>query len=280
MLRASFTLGLLYNMSMARTAGLSVCIATHNESRNIRRCLESVISWADEVIIIDGKSSDDTVAIAKSFGKKVKVFSEDNHAMFHINKQKAIDKASGQWILQLDGDEEVTDDLKREVTQVVGAQSATGDTEPLSGYWIPRLNYFLGRPLRKGGQYPDHTIRLYKNGAAKFPCKSIHEQVKVSGEVGYLKHPMNHFPYHSFTDYINKWDRYCDLEAQLLFDQNVKPGIGLFLQYFLIKPKMWFAMTYFRHKAFMDGFPGYVFALFSSLRFLLIYVKLYEKNRT
>ena len=119
--------------------------------------------------------------------------------MFHINKQKALEKCKGDWILQLDADEVVSEELAREIKIVIeernvvipakagihGSPIGVGDDKTILqndkfvAYWIPRLNYFLGKPLRKGGQYPDHTIRLYRNGKAKFPCKSVHEQVEV-----------------------------------------------------------------------------------------------------
>lgn len=282
-----------YNTDMTRSNSLSVCVATFNEEDNIKRCLSSVYDWVDEIIVVDGSSTDTTVKLAQAFGSKVKLFKEKNQAMFHVNKQKAIEKATSTWVLQLDADEEVTKELKEEILHVLKSKglkvsmSESQETRDLQtfrpsdhivAYQIPRLNYFLKKPLRKGGQYPDYTIRLYKNDVARFPCKSVHEQVNIKGEVEYLENPMNHYPYKTFSDYIIKWNRYCDLEAQVLFDQKTKPGFGLFLQYFLFKPKVWFVMSYFRHKAFMDGFPGYIFSLFSSMRFLLIYIKLYEKT--
>ena len=276
--RASFTLRLLYNIRMTRTNNISVCIATFNEAANIQKCLSSVYDWVDEIILVDGSSTDSTIKLAQAFGSKVKVFSEKNLAMFHINKQKALDKATGTWILQLDADEEVTKELKEEINSNVLTLKRSNVETTIVAYWIPRLNYFIGRPLRKGGQYPDYTIRLYKNGVAKLPCRTVHEQATVKGKVGFLQNPMNHYPYQTFSDYLIKWDRYCDLEAQVLFERKIRPGLWLFLQYFLFKPKIWFVQTYFRHKAFRDGFAGYVFALFSSLRFLLIYIKLYEKT--
>jgi glycosyltransferase involved in cell wall biosynthesis len=265
-------------MVMTRSIKLSVGIAARNEEQNIARCIKSVYELADEIVVIDATSTDKTVSIARSFGSKVKVFVEKHVSMFHINKQKALEKARGEWIVQLDADEEVTDNLRDEISQIVSSKLEARSSKTPVAFSIPRLNYFLGKPLRKGGQYPDYTIRLYRNGAAKFPCESIHEQVTVQGEIGFLKNPINHYPYKTFTDYIAKWDRYCDLEAQNLYDRKIKLTFWLFLEYFLVKPKTWFVVTYFRHKGFMDGFPGYIFSLFSSMRFLLIYIKLYEKN--
>ncbi len=257
---------------MPRAKKLSVCIATHNEEQNIGRCLDSVIDWADEVVIVDGSSTDRTAEIGRSYGKKVRVYRVGNPPMFHLNKQKAIEKAEGEWVLQLDADEEVSPKLKTEIIHIIENPSATA-------YWIPRLNYFLGKPLRKGGQYPDYTIRFYRNGAAKFPCRSVHEQVEIEGETARLGEDLYHYPYPDFSEYLNKWDRYCDLEAALLAQEGKRPGGWLFLDYFVIRPKLWFLSTYFRHKGFRDGFAGFVFSLFSAIRFWAIYIKLYEKQR-
>jgi glycosyltransferase involved in cell wall biosynthesis len=256
--------------------GISVCIATHNEEANIARCLASVIDFVDEVIIVDGESTDKTGEIAKSFGKKVRVFSEKNPPMFHQNKQKAIEKASYEWILQLDADEDIPLQLREEILSLSNAKK----TEHVA-YWIPRLNYFLGKPLRKGGQYPDYTIRFYKNGHMYFPCETVHEQVAVKNEkdtIGFLQNPMQHYPYPNFSMYLIKWDRYCDLEADILYKQGVRANIGTYIKYVKVEPLKWFLLTYIRHKAFMDGFPGFVFSFFSALRFIVIYIKLYEKK--
>ena len=133
---------------------LSVVLATFNEEKNLPLCLQSVKDLADEIIVVDGTSKDKTVEIAKKFGAKVLVTS--NPKNFHINKQKAIDLASNEWILQLDADELVSTELKEEIKGILE------EKESKIGYWIPRKNWFLGKFLLKGGQYPDPTLRLYK----------------------------------------------------------------------------------------------------------------------
>ncbi|MEK7073817.1 MAG: glycosyltransferase family 2 protein, partial [Patescibacteria group bacterium] len=154
---------------------LSVALAVYNEASNLERCLRSVGNLADEVIVVDGGSSDATADIAKRLGAKV--YHTDNPAMFHINKQKALDKSSGEWILQLDADEVVSASLKEEIRDVI----VSGLTP--NGYFISRHNYFLGDWLRKGGQYPDYVIRLFRNGFGEFPQQSVHEQIKIDGPV-------------------------------------------------------------------------------------------------
>src|SRR5258706_11294276 len=130
---------------------LSVVLATFNEEKNIPDCLESVKNFADEIIIVDGSSTDKTVEVAKQYGARVAVVA--NNPMFHINKQKAIDMATKDWILQLDADERVTPELAGEIRSVINHQSSIINSA--DGYWIPRKNWFLGRFLMKGGLYPD-----------------------------------------------------------------------------------------------------------------------------
>jgi hypothetical protein len=171
-------------------------------------------------------------------------------------------------------------------------------------YWIPRLNFFLGKPLRKGGQYPDYTIRLYKNGVAHFPCKSVHEQVEINSalsaksapriagsagseaddsrrqlttaDTGFLKSDLFHYPYPTFEDYLQKWVRYGVLEAAIWKQQGIKPSFANSIKYMIVLPKWWFFKTYIRHRGYTDGFPGFVFSLFSSIRYWITYIKLCE----
>lgn len=251
-------------------AKISVAIATFTEEENLRKCLDAIKDWVSEIVVVDGSSTDKTVEIAEKYGAKV--IKTTNKPMFHINKQMAIDAATGDWILQLDADEQVTPGLKDEIIKAISLQSSV-----ISGYWIPRKNWFLGRFLMKGGQYPDYTLRLYRRGKGRLPCESVHEQAVVDGKVGYLKNPLLHYPYKSFSDYLFKWGRYTDLVAKDLYEElkskNAVRKIFAVPDFLLIKPLLWFLKTFLRHKGFMDQWPGFVFSLFSSLRFPAGYVK-------
>ena len=249
---------------------LSVAIATFNEERNIKSCLESIHNWVDEIIIIDGSSTDNTVEIAKKFKTAVYIF--DNPSIFHLNKQRAIDACTGEWILQLDADEVVTEELKKEIIEVI-------NREQINGFWIPRKNFFLGKFLKKGGQYPDYTLRLYRRGKGRLPCKSVHEQAVVEGRTEYLKNPLLHYPHPDFSDYLKHFNRYTDIFADELQENKVETGWKSLVFYMLMRPIHWFILSFVRHKGFMDGFAGFVFSLFSSLRFPVAYLKYWDKER-
>lgn len=258
---------------------ISVAIAAYNEEDILARCLESVSEWVDEIVFVDGGSTDQTVAIAKKHGAKM--IHVDNPPMFHINKQRAIDACRGDWILQLDADEVVSQELKEEILAVIGKQLAVGRGQSISinGYWIPRKNFFLGRFLKKGGQYPDYTLRFYRRGKGRLPCKSVHEQAEVEGKTEHLAAPLLHYSYPNFSHYLEHFNRYTDILAQEYADQHLKMSVGAACSYLLWQPFQWFVSTYIRHKGFQDGMAGFTFSFFSSLRFMVGYVKYWEQKQ-
>lgn len=247
---------------------ISVVLAVHNEEDNLLNCLNSIKNLSAEIIVVDGGSTDKTIEIAKKFNAKI--IHADNLSNFHINKNIAIDSALEDWVLQLDADEVVTDKLAREIKRVIASGS------DINGYWIPRKNFFLGRFLTKGGQYPDYTLRLYKKGKGRLPAKGVHEQAIVEGNVGYLQNDLLHLRDKNFSIYMYRFNRYTDLLAKQLNESGFTINLFSFVNYILIKPFFWFIKSYLRHRGYVDGFPGFIFALFSSLRFPVAFVKLYK----
>lgn len=279
---------------MNKRPRLSVVLATYNEERNVGACLESVRDIADEIVIIDGSSTDKTREIAKSFGARV--MKRKNYPVFHINKQKALEEAKHEWILQLDADERVTAQLADEIKKVIRMSGTEIEKyqEKLSkrklflrhqallekrdgpigtkegvyvAFFLPRLNWFLGKYLRYGGVYPDGVIRLVKKGYAQFPAKSVHEQIVVNGRVGWLKNDLLHIDSPTFSRYLEKNSRYIDLIVAEFKNRKVRKSPIQLIEYFVIKPVWWFLLTQVRHKGILDGFRGIVFAFFSALRF-------------
>jgi glycosyltransferase involved in cell wall biosynthesis len=257
---------------------LSVALAVFNEEKNITACLKSVRQTstvssveplADEIVVVDGGSTDKTVLLAKKLGAKI--IETDNPPIFHLNKQKAIDACQSDWILQLDADEQISEPLGQEILQKIHRKE-------INGYWLPRKNFFLGRFLTKGGQYPDYTLRLYRKGKGRLPCQSVHEQAVVEGRTAYLKNDLLHYPYPNFEEYLHKAIRYAQLFAAEYKKQGVGVGVGAMIKYLFLIPKLTFLKIYFRHRGFVDGFAGLVFALYSGIVRLTAYVIYWEKR--
>lgn len=244
---------------------ISIALATYNEEKNLKDCLESIKDLAWEIVIADGGSKDGTLEIAREFDAKI--IRTNNPALFHINKNKAIDAALGDWILQLDADEVVTKELMQEIKEV------TSKKTDINGYWIPRKNFFLSRFLTKGGQFPDYTLRLYRRGKGRLPAKDVHEQAVVEGRAGYLRNALLHLRDKDFSIYMARFNRYTDLLASRLKEAGAETSFFSFINYIVVKPLFWFFKAYLLHRGYVDGFPGFVFALFSSLRFPVAYIK-------
>lgn len=277
---------------MAKEIKLSVVLAVRNEEENIARCLDSVKDISDEIIVFDEESTDKTKEIAEKHGATV--FIEPHHDIFHITKQKALEKARGQWILQLDADEVITPALAKEIISVLqGLHTPIQNklfqrhqrllekrdgiigkkTGEIVGYFIPRRNIFLGKPLIHAGVYPDGVIRLVKNGKARFPQKSVHEQIELDGEVSWLKNDLEHYDSPTLKRYLGRLNRYTDLQAEELRENGVSKNILSFLNFSLIKPVFTFFNLYFRHLGFLDGTRGFLWSFFSATHFPIAYFK-------
>jgi (heptosyl)LPS beta-1,4-glucosyltransferase len=227
---------------------LSVVLAVYNEENNLSDCLTSIKDITDDIVVVDGSSTDGTVAVARKFGAHVTI--TDNPPIFHINKQKAINLAKHEWILQLDADERVSQALAKEIEKITQMNDDEienyQDNLPnkklfqrhqhllekrdghigtqygrYAAFFLPRLNYFLGHYMRYGGVYPDGVIRLIRKGKAYLPCKSVHEQFVVEGQVGWLQNDLYHMDSPTFERYMTRNNRYIDLLAAELKEQNV-----------------------------------------------------------
>lgn len=250
---------------------LSVVLATFNEEKAIDRCLESIASIASEIVVVDGSSTDKTVEHAEKWGARV--ITTTNKPMFHTNKQMAIDAAKGEWILQLDADEVVDDEL----CQWIKKTMEQGTT--YAAFWLRRKNLFLGTFLTKGGQYPDPVIRFFKQGKAYLPQKNVHEQMNVNGEIGWAEGHLLHYNAPTFSRYITNANRYTTASAKKMYENQVRLSMSNDWKYLCWKPLATFSSLFFRHRGYMDGFPGFVFALFSGLHHALAYMKLGDLYR-
>ncbi|MEK7100424.1 MAG: glycosyltransferase family 2 protein [Patescibacteria group bacterium] len=279
---------------------LSVVLATRNEEENIGRCLESVKSIADEIIVFDEYSNDRTKEIAEKYGAKV--FLEPHHDIFHITKQKAIDMAKGEWILQMDADEVVTPELTKDILNVVNNKNIAknpkleklferhqklieqrdgkigNNSDEVVAYFIPRRNMFLGKPLIHAGVYPDPAIRLIKRGKAWLPAKSVHEIMQIDGKVAWLYNDMEHYDSPTLTRYLSRLNRYTDLKAQEIKDSKTPKNLLAFLKFTILHPTYFFLLLYVRHLGFLDGVNGFLWSFFSALHFPIAYFKYLTSN--
>jgi glycosyltransferase involved in cell wall biosynthesis len=245
---------------------ISCVIITYNESRNIRTCLES-ISWANEIVVVDSFSTDDTREIASAFTDKIHRLKWSG---FGPAKEYARDKATGDWILSVDADEIVPDKLKEEIQRV------TQSRESLDGYFLPRRSNFLGRWIRHGGWYPDLVLRLFRKEKGSFTDRMVHEKVRISGSVGRLRSDLLHYTDPDFDHYLNKLNRYTTLDAL----QLLREGRGASVLDILFRPILTFLKMYFFKRGFLDGLPGLILAVSSSFHVFSKYVKLWHLRET
>ena len=243
---------------------ISIIIITENEERNIERCLRSV-QWADELIVVDAFSTDKTHEIVHRMGG---VMFQHRWEGFAIQKQFALDQASGDWVLSLDADEEVTPELAAEIRALIlGNQQA-------DGYHIPRKSYFLGEWIRHGGWYPGYQVRFFRRTAGKVIQRPVHEGFSIDGTIGYLSSPINHYTYHSLQQYIEKLNDYTSLDVLNKIGPKGKKEIGW--THFVFHPVSLFIRKYFLQKGFKDGYRGFLIAVYSAFYNLLLYAKCWE----
>jgi len=252
---------------------LSVTIAAKNESKNIAHCIEAV-HFADEVVVIDDGSEDDTASIAKSLGAVVATI--ESHGNFHRNKNAAIQMARGDWILSLDADEFVSEELSDAIRSVLSRPRH-------DGYLIDRHNYFMGRWIRGCGWYPNDLLRLFKKGKAWWPLE-IHDVPRLpegNRHLPVLKGSLIHRSYTSFDDYFDKFNRYTSKLATEYCEQGIRtdqPHTALNLA---IRPFYWFMKKYLFLGGYRDGRYG-LFISFSSALTILVshlkYLQLAEKS--
>ena len=250
---------------------LSVAIITRNEEANLARTLASV-PWADEIVIVDSGSTDRTAEIARQFGAK---FFVEDWKGFGAQKNSAIARCSGDWILCLDADEEVSAELAQQIRSLLGGQSAR------DAYFLPRRNYFLGRWMRHGGYYPDPKLLLFRRGAARFEERVVHESVRCSGSVGRLQGDLIHHAYPTLDLYIEHMNRYSALGAtQAVARGRTSRSLLAFLWYVWVVPIATFKYNYIFRLGFLDGREGLLLHLYHSAYVSWKYAKAWEMSRS
>jgi glycosyltransferase involved in cell wall biosynthesis len=279
---------------------LSVVIITHNEEANIARTLESVrplvADGRGEIIIVDSGSTDRTVEIAKSYGAKVFIEEWKGYA---AQKNSAIDKATGNWILSLDADEEVEPTLLEELTDHPTDKSLPGRSSrewcltmentsagPANldivkgrpvGFSVRRKNFFLGRWIKHGGFWPDLKLRLFRRGHGRCEARSVHETIQVRGRVVAVdRGAIIHHSYPTLSDYIDHMNRYSSLGAEMALADGRR---GYSVSDIVVRPVATFIYNYFFRLGFLDGREGLLLHLYHAVYVSWKYAKAWELSR-
>lgn len=245
---------------------LSVCIITGNEEKDIARCLESV-KFADEIVVVDSFSTDRTVEIASTFTDRV-----FQHRWMGYIGQKAIARnlARGEWILFVDADEAVSDELRKEIVSTLGA----GVSENIAGFDFPRQVWYLHRWIRHGDWYPDAKLRLFRKERGHCCGTEPHERIDVDGDVAHLSAPLLHYTYDDIADQLSTVNRFSTISSK---NEKLlsRPTFDLVWR-ILLHPPFRFFRCYFVKKGFLDGMAGLVIAVTIAFGTFIKYAKVWE----
>jgi len=245
---------------------LSICIICFNEEKNIRRCLESS-TWADEIVVVDSMSKDKTVEIARGYTDKVY---EREWPGYIDQKNYALSKAKSDWILSVDADEEISENLQYEIKREIEKEDSK------DGYRIPRRSFYQGRWIKHSGFYPDRQLRLFRRNRGYWVGKRVHERVHVNGEVGLLKSDLFHYPYKgTISGQLQAVDKFSNLLAENMHEQGRRYSVLLLLA----RPPLKFMEVYLFRLGLFDGLAGFIIAVTSAYAVFVRYVKLRELER-
>jgi len=244
---------------------LSVVVLTKNEENNIGDCLQSISGWASEIIVVDDESTDKTVEIAAKYTDKIikkKMVVEGRH------RNWAYAQAKNSWVLSLDADEQVTPELRQEITEAV-------KTADFVAFSIPLRNFIGNYWVRHGGWYPAAKVRLFRQDKFKYEEAEVHPRVFIDGQCGHLRSDIVHKGYPDIEHFLSSVNRQSTLEAVKWINTNRKMSLGRIIWRTVDR----FFRRYLRKKAYKDGLYGFVIAYFDSLYQILSYVKYREMKR-
>jgi len=251
---------------MAEKVAVSVVVLTKNEESCIAECLDSVKDWADEVIVVDDESTDKTLEIVRRYTDKVFIKKMDVEGR---HRNWAYAQAHNNWVLSLDADEKVTEELKKEIQDAIRG----GD---FAAFSIPLRNYIGNYWVKYGGWYPAAKVRLFRKDKFKYEEVEVHPRVFIDGACGHLKSDIVHKGYPDLEHFLNSINRQSTLEAVKWINTNRKMSLARIIWRTVDR----FLRRYLRKKAYKDGLYGFVIAYFDSLYQILSYAKYREmKNK-
>lgn len=245
---------------------ISICIICFNEEKNIRRCLESS-KWADEIIVVDSMSHDRTLEIAGRYTDKIY---QTEWPGYVEQKNFALSKASGEWVLSIDADEEISRALQDEIKLEIQKK------KPKDAYRIPRLSFYQGRWIKHSGFYPDRQLRLFRRELGHWAGGRVHERVEVNGKICDLKNDLLHYPYHGkIAGQLKTVNEFSTLLAEDMYERGKRYRLYLLL----LRPFLKFMEVYFLKQGLLDGVAGFIIAVSSAYAMFVRYVKLREIER-
>lgn len=244
---------------------ISISIIGHNERGALRKCLESV-KWADEIVFVDCSSTDGSAEIAREYTDRI--FSRENDPNLNVNKQFGIDQCKSDWIMYLDPDEIVTEELNAEIISTINNPANNA-----SGFSMPRKNFYFGKWLKYGGKYPDRQLRLFRKGKTRFDCAHVHEKITVNGEIGKLKSPLLHFAYQTISDITQKSEFYTSRKAEYFFRQGKNMNSCFW------RPGCKFIRNFLFKFGFLNGSIGAAVCLMDAYNEVIFVLKLKELRR-
>jgi glycosyltransferase involved in cell wall biosynthesis len=243
---------------------ISVVVITLNEEKNIERCLRS-LRWADELIVVDSFSRDRTVELARNYTGSIIQHEYDGDIP---QRERGFATASGEWLMYIDADEEVSDGLRDEILGILSSR------ETKDGYEIPRKVFMFGSWVKHGGWYPDYTFRLFRRDRYRALPAEVHGGFTVDGAPGRLSGLLNHYTYDSIAHYLWKMNDYTSLQISGKIGGGRKHSIGP--RRLVLSPLSHFLRKYFSNKGYRDGFRGFLLAALGSIYTLALYAKLWE----
>lgn len=245
---------------------ISVVVNSRNEGEKLDKCLQSISGWGDEIVVLDMESTDNTRQIAKKYNAKV----YSHKALDYIEpvREFAVSKTSGDWVLVLDPDEKIGDELKNKLKEIMSENS-------IDAVNIPRLNFIFNGKIKHTNFWPDRQIRFFKKGRVRF-SSVIHSYPKVLGKVLDLEAKeelsIQHYPYRNVEEYLQRIKRYSDIESKNRY--NLGERFSIFNLFYL--PLYDFIRRYIKHMGFLDGWRGLVLSILQAYYYILVEIKIFK----
>lgn len=254
-------------MTTPQRSSISAFIVCCNEERQIRRCLES-LSWCDEIVVVDSGSTDQTLSICGEFTSKI---IHRDWQGYVKQKRFALEQCSCDWVLNVDADEEVSDDLREEILVILAQDKVSGPI-PTNGFFLNRVVFFLERWWRKGGWHPEYRLRLCRRSATTWGGEDPHEKASVTGTTARCKSELHHYSFTDLSDYVRRMNTLSSNATQTLLNRGKRPSLTAII----LRPWARFFKFYVTRKGYREGSAGFIVAVIEGVSVFLKYAKVWE----